>query len=150
MAAETTESNNVANPGGKKKGILKHFRFRMNRGTTDNAAISKPESVRNESPTTLEEGADSPTPFDNVNDVETPQKNTSQMRAVRFPVKGAFKNATSRSRRELTKPPPAREAAFSGPPRYDWIDIVSCFHILACLSIDVFRWRSFPSPSQTS
>jgi hypothetical protein len=25
----------------------------------------------------------------------------------------------------LTKPPTAREAAFGGPPRYDWIDIVS-------------------------
>lgn len=24
----------------------------------------------------------------------------------------------------LTKPPSAREAAFGGPPRYDWIDIV--------------------------
>ena len=24
-------------------------------------------------------------------------------------------------------PPPAREAAFSGPPRFDWIDIVSIF-----------------------
>jgi len=26
---------------------------------------------------------------------------------------------------KLEAPPPAREAAFSGPPRYDWIDIVS-------------------------
>ena len=25
----------------------------------------------------------------------------------------------------LEKPPPAAEAAFAGPPRYDWIDIVS-------------------------
>lgn len=30
-----------------------------------------------------------------------------------------------------TLPPPAREAAFHGPPRFDWMDIVS-MHILQC------------------
>jgi hypothetical protein len=29
------------------------------------------------------------------------------------------------NRKVLSKPPPASEAAFGGPPRYDWIDIVS-------------------------
>lgn len=125
MAAETENLNNVSSPGSKKKGILRHFRFRKNRGTTEDAAVSKLESARNESPTTLEDNADSPTPFENQKDPITSNKNTCQMRAVRFPVKDALKKPSGRSRRELTKPPPAREAAFGGPPRYDWIDIVS-------------------------
>jgi hypothetical protein len=29
----------------------------------------------------------------------------------------------------LSKPPSAQEAAFGGPPRFDWIDIVSFFHV---------------------
>lgn len=33
-----------------------------------------------------------------------------------------------RTRKVLSKPPPASEAAFGGPPRYDWIDIVSARH----------------------
>lgn len=32
---------------------------------------------------------------------------------------------------ELLKPPTAREAAYGGPPRYDWIDIVSFTMFLA-------------------
>jgi hypothetical protein len=37
--------------------------------------------------------------------------------------KGA--RAFHRSTFALDKPPTAREAAFGGPPRYDWMDIVS-------------------------
>jgi hypothetical protein len=33
---------------------------------------------------------------------------------------------TSRQIRLFKKPPPAEQAAYSGPPRYDWVDIVSC------------------------
>ena len=32
---------------------------------------------------------------------------------------------TSRQIRLFKKPPPAEQAAYSGPPRYDWVDIVS-------------------------
>ena len=32
---------------------------------------------------------------------------------------------TSRSIKLFKKPPPADQAAYSGPPRYDWVDIVS-------------------------
>lgn len=32
---------------------------------------------------------------------------------------------TSRQIRLFRKPPPAEEAAYAGPPRYDWVDIVS-------------------------
>jgi hypothetical protein len=34
------------------------------------------------------------------------------------------------------EPPPAREAAFAGPPRFDWMDIVS----------SVWNMRQFPTP----
>lgn len=42
------------------------------------------------------------------------------------PKVGVFRRK-NRTRQEmiLEKPPAARESAFSGPPRYDWIDIVS-------------------------
>jgi hypothetical protein len=54
------------------------------------------------------------------------EKDNSQMKAVRFPVKDAMKSKVAvRTRKELLKPPSAREAAYGGPPRYDWIDIVS-------------------------
>lgn len=54
------------------------------------------------------------------------EKSGSQMKQVRFPVKDAMKGKVPiRNRVELLKPPTAREAAFGGPPRYDWIDIVS-------------------------
>lgn len=32
---------------------------------------------------------------------------------------------TSRSTKLFKKPPPAQQAAYTGPPRYDWVDIVS-------------------------
>ena len=34
---------------------------------------------------------------------------------------------TGRKQDPATAPPPARESAFHGPPRFDWIDIVSIF-----------------------
>lgn len=34
-------------------------------------------------------------------------------------------------------PPPAREAAFHGPPRFDWMDIVSLYFVFAQASFDV-------------
>lgn len=32
---------------------------------------------------------------------------------------------TSRSTKLFKKPPPAQQAAYTGPPRFDWVDIVS-------------------------
>ena len=34
----------------------------------------------------------------------------------------------NRDPNEYIAPPPAREAAFAGPPRFDWIDVVSSLH----------------------
>jgi hypothetical protein len=36
-----------------------------------------------------------------------------------------FQREGNRNPNDLAVPPPAREAAFAGPPRFDWIDIVS-------------------------
>lgn len=145
MAAET-ELKNVSNPEMKKKGILRHFRFRKNR--KDDTPELKPESTaRNESPTTMDDNLD--TSLDEKND--TPK---NAMRAVRFPAKDALKKTPLRFRRELTKPPTAREAAFGGPPRYDWIDIVSnrcsfC-RIRACFFIAWLYWNSGAAPWSAS
>lgn len=47
-------------------------------------------------------------------------------RTVRFPVHDAQKWHKYKPQEVvLTKPPTALESAFGGPPRYDWIDIVS-------------------------
>lgn len=45
---------------------------------------------------------------------------------------------TSRQIHLFKKPPPAEEAAYSGPPRYDWVDIVSI--------PTVQRWRLLAHP----
>ena len=47
------------------------------------------------------------------------------LKQVRFPVKDAIKSIPIRQSKVLNHAPTAREAAFAGPPRYDWIDIVS-------------------------
>ena len=46
------------------------------------------------------------------------------LKQVRFPAKQATKQVPIYKRKELAQAPTARESAFGGPPRYDWIDIV--------------------------
>ncbi len=41
--------------------------------------------------------------------------------------------ATTSGKHSTTVPPAAREAAFHGPPRFDWIDIVSKVLLYACM-----------------
>lgn len=55
------------------------------------------------------------------------QFNPSDVHQTEPAPKGGVFRRKNRSRQEviLEKPPAAREAAFAGPPRYDWIDIVS-------------------------
>ncbi len=57
------------------------------------------------------------------------------------PKVGVFRRK-NRTRQEmiLEKPPAARESAFSGPPRYDWIDIVS--KIAVPLHLLVVGWAA--------
>jgi len=46
---------------------------------------------------------------------------------------------TSRQIRLFRKPPPAEQAAYTGPPRYDWVDIVSCLdHFEQHIWVDFF------------
>ena len=42
---------------------------------------------------------------------------------------------TSRQVRLFNKPPPAEQAAYSGPPRYDWVDIVSWCRVATCYRV---------------
>jgi hypothetical protein len=103
-------------------------RFRSGRMNKDEAFVV-PESSKQ---STGKKGV-SPTRADDTeltheenNNIEDSNgRDKSQLKAVRFPANDALKTAPGRSRRELQKPPTAREAAYGGPPRYDWIDIVS-------------------------
>lgn len=52
------------------------------------------------------------------------QKQSSSLKQVRFPAKDALKTKPIYTEKTLLQAPSAREAAFGGPPRYDWIDIV--------------------------
>ena len=63
-----------------------------------------------------------------VNDGEDAEP--AKMKTVRFPFMDAMKGKVPlRKEKKLTKPPTAKEAAFGGPPRYDWIDIVSVWRV---------------------
>jgi hypothetical protein len=116
----------------KKKGLLGRLRrgkkHAANEDTRDQTPSpnAKPEPRNLQTP--VSEEADSPVPSEDnrVNKSYSDDKSGSQIKQVRFPVKDVMKNKVPiRNRIELLKPPTAREAAYGGPPRYDWIDIVS-------------------------
>ena len=118
-----------------KTGLFARFR-RGNKSIVDNNAVAKPESAvtpkdKSESQTLVDDADSAP---DNINNNSVGIKGggdtTSQLKAVRFPANDALKTTPVRGRRELQKPPTAREAAYGGPPRYDWIDIVSASYSL--------------------
>jgi len=58
------------------------------------------------------------------NSPEESHKQSTSLKQVRFPAKDAFKTKPIYTEKTLLQAPSAREAAFGGPPRYDWIDIV--------------------------
>jgi hypothetical protein len=105
-------------------------RLRLGRKSKLDDGKTKVESVitnRNVESPTMADDTDSPLDNNHQNNNISPNndRNVAQLRTVRFPAKDALKTRPGRSRRELPKPPTAREAAYGGPPRYDWIDIVS-------------------------
>lgn len=99
---------------------------RLRRGKNKSVEVlAKPESaVQNKA---LPSDADSPTDHYDNDDIDLNDKGggeMTQLKTVRFPASDAYKKTPGHlSRRELQKPPTAREAAYGGPPRYDWIDI---------------------------
>ena len=104
---------------------------RFRRGKANKLDNGLPESAKpndkSESPTLVDD-TDPIVNNDNKNEnvgIKDGEVTPSQLKAVRFPASDALKTTPGRSRRELQKPPTAREAAYGGPPRYDWIDIVS-------------------------
>ena len=135
--------------GSKGKGLFGRFRRRRNRlraGSKKEAPLEvepladirdqtpspKPASeARDSTPMTdVEEDNDE---GDWVNQRNSPRKGRrtvgvleekQTLKQVRFPVPDAFKTIAIRQSKVLDKAPTAREAAFRGPPRYDWIDIV--------------------------
>lgn len=98
----------------KKKNFL--GRLRRNR-KKNNQTVRKEEEPAEDLDTTAPVVNDS---------VEEEDVQPAKMKTVRFPFMDAMKGKVPlRKEKQLTKPPTAKEAAFGGPPRYDWIDIVS-------------------------
>ena len=114
MATEFAEGTMIKEQNPKKAGFFGRFR----RGTTkSNKAVNTSEE-RDEAVQVYQVDE----PVQESFRAQEPEK----MKHVRFPVKDAMKNKLPiRSEVRFNKPPAAREAAFGGPPRYDWIDIVS-------------------------
>ena len=50
--------------------------------------------------------------------------------------------AGNREPHEYIAPPPAREAAFAGPPRFDWIDVVSLSFNFVAIVEAVLRYKA--------
>lgn len=122
-----------------KTGLFARFRRGNKKKLDDVAAAAMPESAtrqtKSESPTLVDD-TDSVPENSNKNDnvgIKGGRDTASQFKAVRFPASDALKTTPGRSRRELQKPPTAREAAYGGPPRYDWIDIVSATITIVCI-----------------
>jgi hypothetical protein len=94
----------------------------------------KSEHNREQSPVNLEAKAESREDNEQLDETHTVNSTGSAeekevakpFRTVRFPVSDAQKwHKFKRQEVVLTNPPTALESAFGGPPRYDWIDIVS-------------------------
>ena len=75
---------------------------------------------------------------------EESHKQSSSLKQVRFPAKDALKTKPIYTEKTLLQAPSAREAAFGGPPRYDWIDIVRTT-LLERMPVGSGRW-SFGLP----
>jgi hypothetical protein len=96
-------------------------------------------SSRNTSPESLEPRREHAAPPATMNDfvlaVSKPDprgvKANFKSKLAMTPPK-PFQRVANRDPNDHVVPPPAREAAFSGPPRFDWIDIVS---LDMCVSI---------------
>ena len=116
----------------EKTGFFARFRRgKTNKLDDDQNAKSIPESATPRPPSESPTLADDTDTIPINNDIKNTSEGevaTSQLKAVRFPASDALKSTPGRTRWELPKPPTAREAAFGGPPRYDWIDIVSIIY----------------------
>jgi hypothetical protein len=120
----------------KKRGLLSILRRKK-----------KSEDKREQSPVNLEAKAESREDNEQLDETHTMNSAASAeekevakpFRTVRFPVSDAQKWHKFKPQEVvLLKPPTALESAFGGPPRYDWIDIVSPNCIVCCVK---FRWK---------
>ena len=76
----------------------------------------------------------SPTTTDNTSTMSADSKTTGQGGQRQGRGRDGSKGPwfSSRQYKLFKKPPPAEQAAYSGPPRYDWVDIVSISGVLPC------------------
>jgi hypothetical protein len=145
--ATTTMGGATATSSKKKKGLLS--RFKKKKDKTETTKEEQPEPVEPTPPPSPEPSQEEPrqtskskksvtskgipvvtgdNPDDfNPSDVRKTlggPKVTSK--SLKKEMKKSKKKAPRPNSVVLDKAPTAREAAFSGPPRYDWIDVVRC------------------------
>lgn len=112
----------------KKAGFFECLRCRKTADGLDKEHTSTPEEAPTGSQSDYDEGK-----LSEEDPLSGEQNNitTKDKRSSRSAAKGGI-NAQDAVAMEA--PPAARDSAFSGPPRYDWIDIVS---------ISRLKWASF-------
>jgi hypothetical protein len=123
--ASATETTLKQDAVPRKKGLFARMRLGRRNDVVDDNRDQTP-SPKPEASSERRRAPSDSLAADKISYLNVDEKDNSQMKAVRFPVKDAMKGKVGiRTRKELLKPPSAREAAYGGPPRYDWIDIVS-------------------------
>ena len=97
----------------KKQGVVQSHEFNRKQVELDNVSNEREDTMYSTPDTTATSGSE-------LSD------------EGRYNLPGSQRKNTSPSleQTEIVHPPPAREAAFSGPPRYDWIDVVSILFVL--------------------
>jgi len=132
MTAEAAETAPEMETTPKRKSLLGRLRRRNRKSKEaadkrDQTPSPKP-SAEARTPTTDEEGdwVNNNSSSNSNNNDNTPAvlEEKKSLKQVRFPAKQATKQVSIYKRKELLQAPSARESAFAGPPRYDWIDIV--------------------------
>jgi hypothetical protein len=140
MATTDVEAplDNMENSPKRRAGILRRFRLGRKKNTDQVAGKNNKRGDRaTPSPTEMAEKDDdnhSPGTWSGDDDGD----DQNGMKAVRFPVEDAQKGTVQiRTERDLMTPPNARDAAFGGPPRYDWIDIVRIIIVVVAVVVVV-------------
>jgi hypothetical protein len=128
MATEVEETI-MKNEPSQRKGLMGRLR---RSGKKKNHASSSDIREQAPSPNPAAEPREDASPDDEAvpgGEKENRATATSSLKPVGMSAQDIHRKNKSRlpwrSSVEISKPPSAREAAFGGPPRYDWIDIVS-------------------------
>jgi hypothetical protein len=116
MAVDAVDGMPEQAKGQKKVGFFSRF----SRGRRSKRDVADKKREQTPSP-----ASESPPSVVSTGDGGEDYKYPSRAGQVAIPPGARNSRLPKREHVPLQKPPTARESAFSGPPRYDWIDIVS-------------------------